>query len=208
MLAGDRPFESRTEATIMRAIMDLEPPSLLTRRPDVPLALEQLISQTLAQESRKSGPASANELIEALRSLTLRSGTVPVVAVAPRPHASVAVLPFLNLSAEPDSEYFSDGLTEELIHALSRLPGLQVVSRTSAFEFKGKAQNVRKIGEQLKVSAVVEGSVRKHGRPDPRQHAAGQCERRLLPVVAALRLQDDRHLRGAGGDGQVDRRLC
>ena len=89
------------------------------------------------------------------------SGTVPVVAVAPRPHASVAVLPFINLNAEPDSEYFSDGLTEELIHALSRLPGLQVVSRTSAFEFKGKPQNVRTIGEQLKVSAVVEGSVRK-----------------------------------------------
>jgi serine/threonine-protein kinase len=73
----------------------------------------------------------------------------------------VAVLPFLNLSPEPDSEYFSDGLTEELIHALSRLPGLQVVSRTSAFEFKGKAVSVRKIGEQLKVSSVVEGSVRK-----------------------------------------------
>jgi TolB-like protein/Tfp pilus assembly protein PilF len=73
------------------------------------------------------------------------------------------VLPFLNLSPEPDSDYFSDGLTEELIHAFSRLPGLQVVSRTSAFEFKGKAQSVRKIGEQLKVSSVVEGSVRKAG---------------------------------------------
>ena len=110
----------------------------------------------------------------------------PVVAVAPRPHASVAVLPFINLNAEPDSEYFSDGLTEELIHALSRLPGLQVVSRTSAFEFKGKPQNVRTIGEQLKVSTVVEGSVRKAGGPGARQHSAGQRERWLLPVVAAL----------------------
>ena len=86
---------------------------------------------------------------------------MPVFPVAARPHASVAVLPFLNLGSDTDSEYFSDGLTEELIHALSRLPGLQVVSRTSAFEFKGKAQNVQKIGEQLKVSAVVEGSVRR-----------------------------------------------
>jgi len=161
MLAGDRPFESGTEATIMRAIMDLEPPSLLTRRPDVPMALVQLVSQTL-RKNPEERPKDASELLEVLHALKLgSSGSVPVVRVAPRPHASVAVLPFINLNAEPDSEYFSDGLTEELIHALSRLPGLQVVSRTSAFEFKGKSQNVRSIGEQLKVSAVVEGSVRR-----------------------------------------------
>jgi eukaryotic-like serine/threonine-protein kinase len=162
MLAGDRPFESNTEATIMRAIMDLDPPSLTARRPDVPLALDQLVQQTLKKDQTQR-PDNAGELIEVLRSLSVVSGTVPVFPVAPRPHASVAVLPFLNLSSgsDPDSEYFSDGLTEELIHALSRLPGLQVVSRTSAFEFKGKAQNVRNIGEQLKVSAVVEGSVRR-----------------------------------------------
>jgi eukaryotic-like serine/threonine-protein kinase len=160
MLAGDRPFESGTEATIMRAIMDLEPPSLLKRRPDVPMVLEGLISQTL-RKNPEERPKDANELIEVLGSVRVGSGAVPIVAVAPRPHASVAVLPFINLNAEPDSEYFSDGLTEELIHALSRLPGLQVVSRTSAFEFKGKPQNVRTIGELLKVSAVVEGSVRK-----------------------------------------------
>ena len=162
MLAGDRPFESNTEATIMRAIMDLDPPSLLARRPDLPPAIEQIISHTLRKD-REDRPANAAELVDALRALTLHSETVPVITVSPRPHASVAVLPFVNLSPDPDSEYFSDGLTEELIHALSRLPGLQVVSRTSAFEFKGKAQNIRKIGEQLKVSTVVEGSVRKLG---------------------------------------------
>ena len=102
-------------------------------------------------------------MIEALRTLSLISGTTPAFTVAPRPRASVAVLPFRNVSADPDSEYFSDGLTEELIHALSRLPGLQVVSRTSAFEFKGKDVNVQKIGEQLKVAAVVEGSIRRMG---------------------------------------------
>jgi len=160
MLSGDRPFEMGTEATVIRAIMDLEPPSLLARRPDVPLALEQLIGHSLRKHPDER-PQEARELVEVLQSLTVQSSTVPVSVVTPRPHASVAVLPFLNLNAEPDSEYFSDGLTEELIHALSRLPGLQVVSRTSAFEFKGKAQNVHKIGEQLKVSAVVEGSVRK-----------------------------------------------
>src|SRR5581483_4074625 len=133
MLAGDRPFEAATEATVLRSILDLQPPSLLSRRPDVPLALSQLIHQTLRKD-REERPADAGELIETLQSLTVRSGTVPVFAVTPRPHASVAVLPFLNLNSESDNEYFSDGLTEELIHALSRLPGLQVVSRTSVFE--------------------------------------------------------------------------
>ena len=163
MLAGDRPFESKTEATIMRAIMDLEPPSLRARRPDLPAGIDQIISHAL-RKRREERPANPGELVEALQALTLRSETTPaVVTVAPRPHASVAVLPFRNLSSDSENEYFIDGLTEELIHALSRLPGLQVVSRTSAFEFKGKAQNVRTIGEQLKVSTVVEGSVRKVG---------------------------------------------
>ncbi|MGB8887198.1 MAG: protein kinase [Candidatus Korobacteraceae bacterium] len=162
MLAGERPFEARTEALIIRAIMEEEPLSLTARRPDVPLELEHIINHAL-QKNREQRQKNTDQLIQALRGLSLQSGTMPKFAVAPRPHASVAVLPFLNLSPEPDSEYFSDGLTEELIHALSRLPGLQIVSRTSAFEFKGKAQSVRKIGEQLKVSSVVEGSVRKLG---------------------------------------------
>jgi len=162
MLAGDRPFESKTEATIMRAIMDLEPPSLRARRPDLPAGIDQIIAQAL-RKNRDERPANAGELLDALRALTLRTDVAPVMRVAPRPHASVAVLPFRNLSSDSENEYFIDGLTEELIHALSRLPGLQVVSRTSAFEFKGKAQNVRTIGEQLKVSTVVEGSVRKLG---------------------------------------------
>ena len=162
MLAGDRPFEAQTEATVMRAIMDLEPPSLISRRPDVPQQLDHIISQCLRKEIEQR-TNDAGEIVEVLQSLSVRSATVPLAPVAPRPVASVAVLPFLNLNSEADNEYFSDGLTEELIHALSRLPGLQVVSRTSAFEFKGKAQNVRTIGEQLKVSAVVEGSVRRLG---------------------------------------------
>jgi TolB-like protein/Tfp pilus assembly protein PilF len=76
---------------------------------------------------------------------------------------SVAVLPFLDLSPQKDQEYFSDGLTEELIDALTRVPNLRVVARTSAFAFKGKAVDIREIGRQLNVGAVLEGSVRKSG---------------------------------------------
>jgi len=77
--------------------------------------------------------------------------------------SSVVVLPFLDLSPQKDQEYFSDGLTEELIDALTRVPNLRVVARTSAFAFKGKAVDIREIGRQLKVAAILEGSVRKSG---------------------------------------------
>jgi serine/threonine protein kinase/tetratricopeptide (TPR) repeat protein len=76
---------------------------------------------------------------------------------------SIAVLPFSGLGLDPEDEYLSDGITEDLINLLGRAPGLRVVARTSAFTFKGKAEDVRKVGAQLDVDAVVEGSVRKVG---------------------------------------------
>ena len=76
---------------------------------------------------------------------------------------SVAVLPFVNLSEDPANEYFSDGLTEELTDALAKVEGLRVAARSSSFQYKGKAQDVREVGRRLNVGAVVEGSVRKSG---------------------------------------------
>lgn len=75
----------------------------------------------------------------------------------------LVVLPFVNMSAEPDSEYFCDGLTEEVINALASIGNLQVVARTTAYQFKGKTIDIRRIGEQLNVEAVLEGSVRRQG---------------------------------------------
>ena len=77
------------------------------------------------------------------------------------PVDSLVVLPFMNLSANPDNEYFSDGLTEEITNVLAHIEGLRVVARTTAFQFKGKAQDVRAIARQLHVDAVLEGSVRR-----------------------------------------------
>jgi len=76
---------------------------------------------------------------------------------------SIAVLPFVNLSADPENEYFGDGLAEEVLNALTGISGLTVIARTSAFAFKGKADDVRKIGEALGVTSVLEGSVRRAG---------------------------------------------
>ena len=75
----------------------------------------------------------------------------------------LAVMPFVNMSADPENEYFSDGITEELLNALTRVDGLQVTSRTSAFAFKGKHDDIREIGRKLNVDKVLEGSVRKAG---------------------------------------------
>lgn len=74
---------------------------------------------------------------------------------------SIVVLPFVNMSSDPDNEYFSDGITEEIINALTKIDGLKVIARTSSFAFKGKHVDVREIGQQLDVSSVLEGSVRK-----------------------------------------------
>jgi TolB-like protein len=77
---------------------------------------------------------------------------------------SVAVLPFINMSSDPEQEYFSDGITEEIINALVKIPGLSVPARTSVFGFKGQQGDVRKIGEQLGVAFVLEGSIRSQGK--------------------------------------------
>jgi serine/threonine-protein kinase len=109
--------------------------------------------------------------------------------------SSIAVLPFTDLSQERDQEYFCDGITDELINALAKVEGLHVVSRTSAFQFKGKASDVRKIGEQLNVGSVLEGSVRKAGHRlritaqlvkavDGYQLWSGTYERELKDVFA------------------------
>ena len=76
---------------------------------------------------------------------------------------SIAVLPFVNMSGDPNNEYFSDGITEEILDALAQLPKLKVAARTSAFAFKGKAEDLRKVGEALDVATVLEGSVQKSG---------------------------------------------
>ena len=76
---------------------------------------------------------------------------------------SIAVLPFVNMSSDPENEYFSDGISEEIINALTKIQGLQVTARTSSFAFKGKCEDIREIGRQLDVSTILEGSVRKAG---------------------------------------------
>ena len=85
-------------------------------------------------------------------------------ATAPAAAAkSIAVLPFVNMSTDPENEFFSDGLSEEILNSLARIEGMQVVARTSSFQFKGRNQDLRDIGEKLGVAVILEGSVRREG---------------------------------------------
>jgi adenylate cyclase len=88
------------------------------------------------------------------------AGTMLVPHVQPPPGHSIAVLPFVNMSSDPEHDYFSDGITEELLNSLATLRDLKVAARTSSFAFKGRKTDIRTIGRQLGVRTVLEGSVR------------------------------------------------
>jgi serine/threonine-protein kinase len=102
-------------------------------------------------------------IVAALLWVATRPGSDEVRSGEATAQPSIAVLPFVNMSADPDQEYFSDGLSEELINQLAHIDGLRVTARTSAFAFKGRSQDLRAVGEALGVAHILEGSVRKSG---------------------------------------------
>ena len=164
MLAGHPPFPSISPiAQIARRLTETAP-ALGTAGIAAPAPLEHLLARMLARL-----PAdriqSAAELASRLGNLEreLEQGAVIPLEPPPRRIAAMAVLPFVNVSSDPENEYFSDGITEELIIALGRTAGLRVVSRASAFTFKGKDVDVREVGRRLGVGTVLEGSVRRAG---------------------------------------------
>lgn len=163
MLVGEPPFTGATARAIAARHVADPVPRLRTVRPMVPESLEQLIFRALAKVPADRF-ATASELATALA----KDGIAKIERVTPVPiaapsAATLAVLPFVNLSPDPDNEYFSDGLTEELMSALCKVSGLRVVARTSAFAFKGKEADARTVGRQLNVGALLLGSVRKAG---------------------------------------------
>ena len=168
MFNGHRAFAGPTGADTMVAILH-EAPLAFEPAADRPAELETIVLRCLEKSPAKRY-ASGRELAAALKSATSDTGRASALrtavhqeTVASESAPSVAVLPFVNMSSDRENEYFSDGLAEELIAVLSKIEGLRVASRTSAFAFKGRNEDVRKIGEQLGVRTVLEGSVRKAG---------------------------------------------
>jgi serine/threonine protein kinase/Flp pilus assembly protein TadD len=164
MITGERPFAGATPQAIMAKRFTEMPKPLRTARPAVPESVEKAVTRAMSTDAggRYSTTAQFGQALASGNLATpTNTDTVPVaVASAAK---SVAVLPFANMSADAENEYFTDGMAEEIINALSKIQSLRVASRTSSFAFKGKNEDIGEIGKKLKVSTVLEGSVRKMG---------------------------------------------
>jgi serine/threonine-protein kinase len=163
MIAGQPPFIATVPMALL-ALRLVEPaPSLASTGAVVPREVERLVARTLArrpEERFQSGAELGLALEEAERQLAPNGAATPAGFPSGPKIPAIAVLPFVNMSADPENEFFTDGMTEELINALSRVQGLRVVSRTSVFTFKGRQVDVREVAQMLNVGTVLEGSVR------------------------------------------------
>ena len=177
MLAGEPPYTGSTaQALIAKRLVD-PVPAVRRLRAAVPVGVEQALTKALAKVPADRW-ASAVAFAEAL--------TAPA---RPRP-PSVAVLPFLNLSADPENEYFADGITEDVVAHLSKIRALKVISRTSVMAFKQREQSLKEIGARLDAAALLEGSVRRVGD-------------RVRIVAQLIDAETDRHLWAETYDRQL-----
>jgi serine/threonine-protein kinase len=162
MLIGEPPFLGRTAQHILARHMIDPVPSPRTVRTAISAPLERALLQALSKVPADRY-ATVIEFAEALETAKSSAPELSVTLRPPPADRSIAVLPFVNLSGDPDNEYFGDGLAEELLNLLGGVKDLRVASRTSAFAFKGSKTDLRTIGQSLNVRHVVEGSVRKSG---------------------------------------------
>jgi serine/threonine protein kinase/Flp pilus assembly protein TadD len=159
MLGGRPPFTGPSaQAVIARRFMETPQP-IGALVPGIPDGLSRAVSRALEMETGDRFATTA-EFAAALGD----TGPVGPDGEKSDGRPSIAVLPFANLSADPDSEYFADGIAEDIINALTRIHSLDVVSRTSSFAFKGRNQDIRQIGKQLDVGNILEGTVRRAGQ--------------------------------------------
>ncbi|HEX9422262.1 MAG TPA: protein kinase [Pyrinomonadaceae bacterium] len=183
MLSRQQPFGGETITDTLANIIHREPVSIVSVRHDANAELERIVNKMLSK-NRDHRYANANVLLADLKQLQKRLEFEEELERSSPPNSkteartqlirsattdqsatcnSIAVLPFSNLSAVPDNDYFCDGLAEELLNSLAKIEHLKVAARTSAFSFKGKRTKVSEIGKQLGVKTVLEGSVRRSG---------------------------------------------
>jgi eukaryotic-like serine/threonine-protein kinase len=149
LLSGQRAFDGTTNIDIVTAVLRRDPPAA-SSSPDVSAIVKRCLEKT--PSDRFQSAADLKAALERLRHRATDAG-----------QPSIAVLPFADMSAGKDHEWFGDGLAEEILNALTHLQGLKVIARTSAFAFKGKQDDIRKIATALDVTTVLEGSVRRAG---------------------------------------------
>jgi len=159
MATGRRAFPGDTAAAVFDGILNRPAEGTVS---DAIAGIKPILDKLL-EKSPERRFASAAEVASALRELRDRSSTGRREAVR-RETPSIAVLPFRNLSADPENEFFADGMAEEIVGALSKIKALRVAARTSSFAFKGRSEDARVIGKTLGVASILEGSVRRSGK--------------------------------------------
>lgn len=155
MLSGQRAFRGDSWISTLAAILHGEPRPLRDIKASIPPLMEQHVSRCLRKD-----PVQRFQTMLEVKEAMAEAASSAAPAESGR---SIAVLPFINLSADKENEYFSDGLAEEIINALAKVPELKVIARTSAFAFRGKEQDLHTISERLRVDTILEGSVRRSG---------------------------------------------
>jgi len=161
MATGRHPHADQPPAAMMYAIVNSRPAPPRRERPGLSPRLEAAILKALEKQAERRHP-TAKLLADELRSITPSPGAAPDAASGARVE-SIAVLPLVNLSGDPEQEFFTDGMTEALIAGLAQIRALRVISRTSAMQYKGAKQPLPEIARALNVDAIVEGGVLRSG---------------------------------------------
>ncbi|HEX6790366.1 MAG TPA: protein kinase [Candidatus Krumholzibacteria bacterium] len=156
MLTGALPFAGETLPTSIHSVLESTPTPIRSLRGEVPAGVERIVSRLMQKQVAQRTP-DASTLLEEMRTLT--SAATPEKSKTP----SIAVLPFANMSNDPEQTYFCDGIAEDIINDLTRIEGLRVAARTTSFAHRAASVDIREIGTQIGVDSVLEGSVRKAG---------------------------------------------
>jgi serine/threonine protein kinase/tetratricopeptide (TPR) repeat protein len=168
MLTGALPFRGESGAAIVYSILNAEPAPLRSLRPDAPAEVERMVARLLSRDpaARYPDAAALSADLGVSRSRTATSGSnrsqradAPPSTSAP----SIAVLPFTNLSADPEQDYFCAGIAEDILNDLTRIQGLNVAGRSTSFAHKDAREDLRQLGRTIGVDTILEGSVRKAG---------------------------------------------
>jgi len=183
MLTGATPFSGGTPQAVMNKRLTEPTPSVRITRNQVTAGLDQVVTKAMAREPGDRY-SSASALAQALAAPGVVTPTE--LTPVPTPAKSIAVLPFANMSADPENQYLTDGVAEEIINALSKIEALRVTSRIASFSFRGKSDDLHEIGTKLNVATVLDGSVRRAGN---RLRVTAQ----LVNVADGLQLWSERY---------------